>query len=122
MEKANLALEMMVEGEGNRLMGMKFVGANKEKGLGGVLYKLNSGEAAKWLKEKATIADFLSKMGSTLEYKEQMYKVVVDWIPILLEVDQPYIWRAIEQTSGIRCEAIKEVTWIKPIHLHAAGQ
>ena len=46
----------------------------------------------------------------------------MDWILITLEVEQSNYWQAIEQASGIRTEAIKEVLWIKPIHLHMAGQ
>ena len=86
VEKANLVLGMMVEGEGSRPAGVKFVGVNKERGVGGVSYELNSEEVANWIKEKAIIM---------MDFKEQMYKVVIDWIPVILEVNQPNSWRAI---------------------------
>lgn len=99
VEKANLALGLMAEGEDSRPGVVKVVGANKERGHGGVSYELNSEEATNWLKEKATMADFLSNMGSTTDFKEQTYKVVIDWIPTSLKVQQPSTWRAIEQAS-----------------------
>ena len=122
VEKANLAMGMMMEGEDSRPEGSKFIGANKERGLGGVSYELNTEEVAAWLKVKATMLDFLSNMGSTTDFREQMYKVVMDWIPVMLEVDQPIYWRAIEKASGVRDGVIKEAAWIKPIHLCVAGQ
>ena len=76
--KANLALGMMMEGEDSRPEGAKFVGANKERGLGRVSYELNTEEVAMWLKVKATMLNFLSNMGSTMDFKEQSYKVVMD--------------------------------------------
>ena len=122
VEKANLGMGMMMEGEDSRPEGVKFIGANKERGLGGVSYELNTEEAATWLKVKATMSDFLSNMGFTTDFREQMYEVVMDWIPVMLEVDQPIYWRVIEKASGVRDGVIKEAAWIKPIHLHAAGQ
>ena len=120
VEKANIALGLMMrEGEDSRPIGTKFVGANKERGFGGVMYELNMMEA---VVEKATMSDFLKNMGSTTDFKEQMYEVVMDWILITLKVGQSNFWQAIEQVSGIRTGAIKEVSWIKPIHLHMAGQ
>ena len=40
----------MREGEDSRLVGTKFVGANKERGFGGVTYELNTMEVVVWLK------------------------------------------------------------------------
>ena len=62
VEKANMTLGLMVAGKENRPVGAKFVGANKERGLGGVSYEMNTEEAAGWLKEKTMMADFLSNM------------------------------------------------------------
>ena len=33
-------------------------------------------------KEETIMSDFLSNMGSTMNHKEQTYKVIIDWIPI----------------------------------------
>ena len=38
------------------------------------------------------------------------------------EVEHHEGWRAVEQVSGLRNESIKDIAWIKPIHLCAAGQ
>ena len=68
------------------------------------------------------MADFLSNMGSMMDYKEQLYEVVIDWIPVSFEVDQMALWRGVEQASRLRSSAIKGVLWIKPTHLRALGQ
>ena len=70
VEKANLALALMTEEEENRPTPVKFMGANKERGSGGVTFELNSEVAAGWLREEASMAKFLSKMGSTADFKE----------------------------------------------------
>ena len=122
VEKANLALGLMEAGEENRLEAAQFVGASKERSAGGVTYELNSSQAVDWLKGKDTMANFLSNMGLTTDYKEQMYEVVMDWVPVSLKVKHTGSWRAVEQVSRLRASAITEVCWIKPTHLRAAGQ
>ena len=42
VEKVNMALGLMAEGEESRLALVKFVGANKERGSGGVTYEMNT--------------------------------------------------------------------------------
>ena len=68
---------------------------------------------AGWLKEKETMASFLSNMGSTMDFKDQMYKVIMDWVPVTLEIGLSESWRAIKIASGLRPLVIKEVCWIK---------
>ena len=63
------------------------------------------------------MANFLSNMGSTTDFKDKMYEVVMDWVPVMLEISLAESWRAIELVSGLRPLAIKEVCWIKPTHL-----
>ena len=46
-------------------------------------YELNTVDAATWLKEKTTMAGFLDNMGSTTDFIDQMYDVVIDWIPVV---------------------------------------
>ena len=98
------------------------MGENKERGSGGVTYELNSEEAAEWLREKMTMADFLMKMGSTVDFKEQTYKVVIDWILVYFGIEQQDGWRAIKQVNGLENNMIKGIHWIKPTHLQTLGQ
>ena len=117
VEKANLALGPMEAGEENRPEVIKFVGVSIERGLGGMVFELNSTQSAGWLKEKETMANFLSNMGSTTDFKDQTYEVVMDWVLVTLEIGLAESWRAIKIASGLRPLAIKEVCWIKPIQL-----
>ena len=122
VEKASLALVMMVEGSGNKPEEVKFIGANKERGLGGVTYELNSKEATNWIKEKMNMSDLLVNMGSTTDYKEQTFKVIMDWVPTTLDVNHAESWRVIKQASGLKESVIKDISWIKPTHLWMTGQ
>ena len=106
----------------DRLAMVKFIGANKEKGLGGVTYELNSVEVAGWLKKKSNMSDFLTKLGSMADYKEQTFKVVVDWILVSFEVELQESWRAVEQATGLMNAAIGSIVWIKPVHLWSEGK
>ena len=122
VEKANMVLVLMAEGEERRPIEVRFVGANKERGSGGVTYELNSEEVAEWLRGRTTMLDFLMKMGSMADFKEQTYEVVIDWISTLLEIDQHNGWRAIKQVNGLESNMIKGMHWIKPTHLRTPGK
>ena len=122
VEKANIALMLMDGQEENRPEGITFVGVSKEKEDRGVIFEMNTGEAAGWLRDKAVMAAFLAKMGSTVDFKVQTYEVVVDWVPVTFEADQPAAWKRVEQSNGLREFAIKEVAWIKPAHLRSENQ
>ena len=122
VEKANIVLTLMEEGKQNKLGMVKLVGANKERGFRGVTYKLNSVEAADWIKNKTNMTNFLKNMGSTANYKEQMFDIVIDWTPVTFEVEHRECWKAVEQVSDLRNESIKDIVWIKPIHLQGPGQ
>ena len=122
VEKANLALALM-ETDMERKPGVvKFIGARKDRGIGGVTYELNSTEAMDWIKGKTVMSAFLVNMGSMTDYKEQTYKVVMDWVPVTLNVNQPRIRHAIKQASRLKEASIKEIAWIKPTHLCGEGQ
>ena len=112
----------MSEGEESRPVEVKFVGVSKERGLGGVMYEMNTVGTATWLREKTNMSDFLKNMGSTMDYKEQMYDMVIDWTPVSFEINQPDSWRAVKKASGLKKSAIKDASWIKPTHLCVPGQ
>jgi hypothetical protein len=122
VEKANMALAMMDGQEEYRPEGTTFVGANRERENRGVVFEMNSKDAAGWLKDKKTMTAFLSKMGSTVDFKMLTFEVVVDWVPVSFEAEQPTAWRRLEQTNGFRENSIQEAAWIKPVHLRAESQ
>ena len=86
------------------------------------MYKLDSEEAAEWLKESSMMKAFIMKMGSMADYRAQTYEVVVDWVPTMLDVGQREALESIEQASGLQMAAIREAWWIKPAHLRTPGQ
>ena len=89
VEKANIALMLKEGQEENRPEGVNFMGVSKEKEDRGVIFEMNNGVAAGWLKDKEVMVAFLEKRGSTVDFKVQTYEVVVDWVPVTFKVDQP---------------------------------
>ena len=55
-------------------------------------------------------------------YRAQMYEVVVDWVPIMLDMGHMGALESIEQAGRLQTAAIHEAWWIKPIHLRTPGQ
>ena len=124
VEKANLAIGLMDSQMEDKPKEATFVGASKlgEAGVRGILYEMNSEEVMEWLKRAETIREFTGKMGSTVGYKAQTYKVVVDWVPTTLDVNQMEAIEAVEQANRIQPKSIKEMRWIKPKHLRNLEQ
>ena len=122
VDKANVALTLLDVQEENRLEAVNFVGVNKERENRGVIFEMNSGEAAEWLRNRQVMAAFIAKMGEMVNFKEQTYEVVVDWVPVSFEVDSSAAWKRVEQSNGLWESAIQDVSWIKPTHLHSENQ
>lgn len=122
VEKANMALNLMEEQEGDKPAAVYFVGVSKEREDRGVIFEMNSGAAAGWLRDKGVMKEFLAKMGSTVDFKVQTYEVVVDWVPVSFEAEQAAAWKRVEQANSLRETAIQEASWIKPAHLRTDGQ
>jgi hypothetical protein len=102
VEKANVALDLMGLQAEDKLTGTRFVGVSKLNGTGGVMYEMDSEEAAKWLKGGDVMKAFIAKMGSTADYRAQTYEVVVDWVPTMLDMGQMGALESIEQVSGCK--------------------
>jgi hypothetical protein len=122
VEKANMALALMEGQEVDKPGEVNFIGVNKEREDRGVIFELNSGAAAGWLKEKRVMSAFLAKMGSTMDFKVQTYEVVMDWVPVTFEAEQATAWKRVEQANDLRESAIQEASWIKPTHQRSEGQ
>lgn len=122
VEKANIALSLMEGHEEDKPDAVSFVGVTKEREDRGVIFEMNSWEAAGWLRDKRVMAAFLAKMGSTVDFKGQTYEVVVDWVPVSFAVEDPLAWKSVERSNDLRESAIQEVNWIKPTHLRTDGQ
>ena len=122
VEKANAALGLLVGHEDNKLADVLFVGVSKEREGRGVIFEMNSGEAARWLKDKQVMEEFLVKMGPVVDFKVQTYEVVIDWVPVSFDAEEPAAWKRVEQSNGLRESVIRGAAWIKPTHLRTDGQ
>ncbi|PSR81449.1 hypothetical protein PHLCEN_2v6377 [Hermanssonia centrifuga] len=82
---------------------------------GGVVYEMDSRESADWIKKADVKAAFLEKYGRGLdvEMKDRLYLVVVDSVPIRLNIDDGVALRRIEGGNTIKEGSIKKVRWFK---------
>ena len=108
VKKANVALDLMGLQAEDKPEGTRFVGVSKLNGAGGVMYEMDSEEVAEWLKGGDVMKAFIAKMGSTADYRAQMYEVVVDWVPTTLDMGQMGALESIEQASRLQTAAIHE--------------
>ena len=73
-----------------------------------MIFKMNSGEVAGWIRDRKVMAAFLAKMRSTVDFKAHTYEVVMDWVPISFGAEEPAAWKRVEQLNGLRESAIQK--------------
>ncbi|KAF8809274.1 hypothetical protein BYT27DRAFT_7222518 [Phlegmacium glaucopus] len=115
VEKANIAIELMNQGDIEKSEGARFVGVNKANGAGELVYKMNAVKAAEWIRGKEAMKQFIGKMGLTMDHKVQTYEVVIDWVPTSFNVEQKEGWTSIKLASRLHNMALQiEKTPIRP--------
>jgi len=117
--KANEALDKMKEGHELGPKGTKVVGARKLR-KGGVIYELNSAEAARWLRREK--AAFTVGVGGTSVVKERVVDVIVEYVPTSFNPDALAEGHKIETDSGLSRGSFALARWIKPLRRRAPGQ
>lgn len=122
--KANTAYELMKVGKNDAPEGLCFVGARK-LARGSVVLDLNSTEAASWLWDKNVKEDFIKNFGSMSIVRNREYKVLVQFVPISVNMEDPrgitHI-EHIESDSGLSQGVIQRMTWVKPPAKQHASQ
>jgi len=87
------------------------VGVSKLNGAG-VVYELDLEEVAEGLKESSVMKAFHSKDVVNGRLQGTNNEVVVDWVPMMLDISQMGALESIEQASGLQMAAIREAWWI----------
>ncbi|KIN94844.1 hypothetical protein M404DRAFT_167270, partial [Pisolithus tinctorius Marx 270] len=78
-----------------------------------ILLELNSQESAAWIKDTPSRTTFLEKLGGTATIKDRQYGIVIPFLPITTELDNPGILREMENENNIPTGSISRVKWIK---------
>lgn len=89
---------------------------------GGMLFQLNSKEAAKWLREPGNEDTFLKKLAKDCYVRERTHSVLLRGIPIIFEPGNESQLREIEEANGLSKFTIVKARWIKPEGRRCRGQ
>lgn len=121
--KGSTTLNLMGMEAGDAPEGARFNGAKKLKN-GGVVYEMNSAEAATWLRGEAVMKSFLAKFGGTSVIKDRAYTVVVEYVPtsLDLETNQQVEYQNIETSNDVPPLSIISARWIKSPRRRNSGQ
>jgi hypothetical protein len=68
------------------------------------------------------MGSFLVQMGGTSIHKDQLSHVIIEYVPVSFDLNGMGGLSIVEAVSGLGCTTIKEVRFIKPVHLHTPGQ
>ncbi|KIM59134.1 hypothetical protein SCLCIDRAFT_74606, partial [Scleroderma citrinum Foug A] len=82
---------------------------------GHILYEANSIETADWLRTANGTKAFICKFGSNVSLAIKLFPILVEFVPIQFNTDEPSTLRDIECKSSLPTGSIKSARWIKPI-------
>jgi hypothetical protein len=119
--KANTACDLMNVEKERAPAVLRFIGA-KKLARGGILFDLNSAEAASWLRRTEVRDAFMEKFSGMSCMRDIECKVLGEFIPIGFEPDAAGAITRIEEDSGLEVNAISRVTWAKAPARRKPGQ
>ncbi|CCO36978.1 hypothetical protein RSOLAG1IB_08778 [Rhizoctonia solani AG-1 IB] len=88
---------------------------------GGVVFVLNSSEAAAWICLPDVAAPFAAALGD-VSFRGQEAQVLVEKLPLRNDLAEPATLREIESTNGLGNGTLLKIEWIKPPHRRDPGQ
>ena len=118
--KANVTLEMMSREGTVPPDGSRFVSVRKLR-HGGLLYEMNSGDAAKWLLRDANMRAFKAKFGPEIEFRARQYTVVFQGVPVGYQPCERS-HRELEKENGWKERDLLVTHWIKPVDKRKPNQ
>jgi hypothetical protein len=81
----------------------------------GIVFTLNSKEAANWLRQPLNEMAFTDAFSKGSHIKERLYNLIAPRIPITFEPENSAHLRELEEVSGLRVNSVRKAKWIKPI-------
>ena len=77
-----------------------------------VLLEMSSKQGAKWLSNHLNRTDFIIHFNIDAQILEPTYKTKIEFVPVSLEVDNPFHHRDIESASDLPDNTISKITWM----------
>ncbi|KIN94961.1 hypothetical protein M404DRAFT_167068, partial [Pisolithus tinctorius Marx 270] len=87
-----------------------------------ILLKLNSQEAAAWIKAAPNKETFLTKLGGEAAIKDWHYNIVIPFLPITTNTKRPETLCDMESANNIPQGLITQIKWIKDLAKCAPNQ
>jgi hypothetical protein len=81
----------------------------------GIVFTLNSKEAANWLRQLLNEIAFIDTFSKGLHIKERLYNLIAPRILITFKLENSAHLRELEKVSGLRVNSVYKAKWIKPI-------
>ncbi|KAL4080807.1 hypothetical protein J3A83DRAFT_4084818, partial [Scleroderma citrinum] len=94
----------------------RFTSARKIK-HGHIIYRVNSTEAANWLRFPDGLDTFTLKFGTEVSLSTKLFLILVEYTPICFDISNPFSLREVEKAARLSQDIIKSARWIKFIDL-----
>lgn len=82
-------------------------------GNGGILVELTHKKAANWLRTEDGKTALISKLGVDIIVRNRSFPIVVPFVSIDTDLDDPKLLREIEETNDLSLNSISKARWIK---------
>ncbi|KIJ11401.1 hypothetical protein PAXINDRAFT_157320 [Paxillus involutus ATCC 200175] len=89
---------------------------------GGLIIEFDSYPSAQWLRQDEIRDTFLMMLGTSAEFKERIYSILIPFLPVSSQIYEDKWIRAIEVENDLPIHAIRSTRWIKPIEKRSPGQ
>lgn len=119
--KLKLAYETMTVGKDTAPTELRFTSVRRMK-RGGILFDLNSDEAADWLRADEAQKDFTRHFSATAVVQGYQFRVLAEFVPISFDAESPHAAAGIEEANYLPAGSIAEVGWVKRADRRSATQ
>ncbi|KIM59690.1 hypothetical protein SCLCIDRAFT_125620, partial [Scleroderma citrinum Foug A] len=87
-----------------------------------VLYEVDSEDTVTWLRSPEGQHLFASKFGTEISLASRPFSILVEYVPIALELENPNAHRDIERRNNLLTGSICSAHWIKPVEQCSPNQ
>ena len=121
VKKANLALDLARPTALDLPVDAEFISARRTA-QGHILYLVESDATATWLRSPTGMKEFTSNFGAEVSLSTKPFPVLVEFVPIQFNPDDPNALREVERRSSLPPGSIKSSRWIKPVARRSTNQ
>jgi hypothetical protein len=119
--KAEITLKLIMEEGETPPVPVSFVGDFRTR-TGVIIYMLNTGAAAEWLRRPDTLRLFKEKFGGSAEVRAKHFNIIAYYAPISFDPDSEEAKRCIEEVNRLERGSLVHVWYIKPPHRRSPTQ